>query len=89
MFVGQSRLIRRIENYLRICQIILNDNFFEVINIKSFRIYSLIMKASEIGRYSKYIRPISIAIDLGIISVLAYLLFDYIVFDIFYFSSTI
>jgi putative colanic acid biosynthesis UDP-glucose lipid carrier transferase len=43
------------------------------------------MKASQIGRYSKYVRPIGIAIDLVIISVLAYLLFEYIVFDIFYF----
>jgi putative colanic acid biosynthesis UDP-glucose lipid carrier transferase len=43
------------------------------------------MKASQIGRYSKYIRPVSIEIDLLIISGMTYLLFEHTVFDIFYF----
>jgi len=85
MFAYQTRLIRKLENYLRISQIIPNDDFFATINTKSFRIYSLIMKASKIGRYSKYIRPISIAIDLAIVSAVAYLVFEHIVFDLFYF----
>jgi putative colanic acid biosynthesis UDP-glucose lipid carrier transferase len=43
------------------------------------------MRALQIGRYSKYTRPISAAIDLLIISVMLYLFLDYIVSDRFNF----
>jgi putative colanic acid biosynthesis UDP-glucose lipid carrier transferase len=40
------------------------------------------MASYNIGRYSKYIRPISVLVDLLIVCVLAFYLFDYEVFNI-------
>lgn len=45
------------------------------------------MTASNIGRYSKYIRPISILMDLMIISILGVYLFEYQVFNIGYYIT--
>jgi putative colanic acid biosynthesis UDP-glucose lipid carrier transferase len=85
MLDGETRSVKKVENYLRIVQIILNSKFFDIINLNLFRVYSIIMKALQIGRYSKYIRPISAAIDLLIIAVMAYLFLDYVVTDAFVF----
>lgn len=43
------------------------------------------MTISKIGRYSKYIRPISVLMDLIVISILAYFLFDDLNLDINYY----
>jgi putative colanic acid biosynthesis UDP-glucose lipid carrier transferase len=43
------------------------------------------MIANNIGRYSKYIRPISILMDLMIISILGFYLFEYQIYNISYF----
>ncbi|WP_339919258.1 undecaprenyl-phosphate glucose phosphotransferase [uncultured Flavobacterium sp.] len=43
------------------------------------------MTANNIGRYSKYIRPISILMDLMIISILGFYLFEYQIYNISYF----
>jgi len=43
------------------------------------------MTANNIGRYSKYIRPISILVDLMIISISGFYLFEYQIYNISYF----
>jgi putative colanic acid biosynthesis UDP-glucose lipid carrier transferase len=85
MLDGESRSVKKVDSYIRIVQIILNGKFFDIINLKSFRVYSIIMKASRIGRYSKYIRLISAAMDLLIISIMVDLFLEYVVSDAFNF----
>jgi hypothetical protein len=71
MLEEETRLVEKVESYMRIVQIILSGKFFEIINLKLFTVCSIIMKAARIGRYSKHIRPICAAMHLLIISVLA------------------
>ncbi len=81
----ETRSAKKVESYMRIVQIILNGKFLEIISLKSFRVCSIIMKALRIGSYSKHIIPISAAINLLIISLLASAVIESIVSDAFNF----
>lgn len=71
MLESQSEPIINNDYYLRQFQNIVNGNFTKKTERKPNRLHSLIMTASQIGRYSKYIRPISVTIDLLVISVMS------------------
>ncbi len=86
MLEGQIRSFKRVEKHFKINQINIIGSLSKRITIIYFRLHSLFMKGSQIGRYSKYIRPISVTVDLLVISLVAYLIFQNIVFDVFYFS---
>ena len=76
MLESQSEPIINNDYYRRQFQSIVNGNFTKRKERKPNRLSSLIMTASQTGRYSKYIRPISVTIDLLIISVMGMSFFE-------------
>lgn len=81
MLANESKTIRNDRYYLQLFQFNSNREFFKT-DKKPNRLYSLIMSASQTGRYSKYIRPISISIDLIVILILAFFFFKDLNFKI-------
>lgn len=75
MLESQSKPIRNDNHYLQLFQFNGNRDFFKKIDKVPNRLYSLIMTAFQTGRYSKYIRPISVATDLLVISVMSLFFF--------------
>jgi putative colanic acid biosynthesis UDP-glucose lipid carrier transferase len=71
MLESQSEPIINNDYFVRQFQSIVDGNAIKKTERKPNRLSSLIMTASQIGRYSKYIRPISITIDLLVISVMS------------------
>ena len=85
MLASKTKTIRNDRYYLQLFQFNTNRDFVNI-DKKPNWLYSLIMTASQTGRYSKYIRPISISIDLSVILILGFLFFKDLNLRMEYFS---